>query len=144
MKYYLRVLKNYATFTGRATRSEYWYFALFNLIFFIVAAIIDNLLGTTFHIESAAGAINLPYGYVYVLYALFVFIPGLAVLARRLHDVNKSGWFILILLIPFVGGIWILVLTFTDSQVGINQYGPNPKGIGNRDEIDEIGSDMVK
>lgn len=133
MKYYLSVLKNYATFSGRATRSEYWYFVLFNLIFAIAAMIIDNLLGSTFHMESPSGTINLHYGYVYVLYGLFVFIPGLALLVRRLHDVNKSGWFVLILLIPLVGAIWILVLACTDSQPGINEYGANPKGIGNHD-----------
>ena len=144
MKYYLNVLKNYATFSGRARRSEYWYFALFNVIFAVAAMILDKALGTNFTVETAAGPINLFYGYVYVLYLLFIFLPSLAVLVRRLHDVGKSGWFVLISLIPLVGSIWILVLLCTDSIPGQNQYGLNPKGIGNYDEIDQVGDDMIK
>ena len=141
MKYYLHVLKNYAQFSGRARRSEYWYFALFNLIALVVAALIDNILGTKFNIETVNGGTEvLPYGYVYVLYLLFIIIPGLAVSVRRLHDVGKSGWFILISLIPLIGGIWLLVLYCTNSVVGPNKYGPNPKGIGNIDEIEQVGS----
>jgi len=144
MKYYLNVLKNYATFSGRARRSEYWYFALFNVIFAVAAMMLDKALGTNFTVETAAGPINLFYGYVYVLYLLFIFLPSLAVLVRRLHDVGKSGWFVLISLIPLVGSIWILVLLCTDSIPGQNQYGLNPKGIGNYDEIDQVGDDMIK
>lgn len=144
MKYYLKVLRNYFVFTGRARRSEYWYFVLFNIIFAIAAMITDNILGTTFTINTVNGAQALPYGYIYLLYSLAVIIPGLAVNVRRLHDVGKSGWFILIGLIPLAGAIWLLVLACTDSIVGVNKYGPNPKGIGNVDEIDEIGSYLVK
>ncbi|NDP22175.1 MAG: DUF805 domain-containing protein [Paludibacter sp.] len=121
MNYYLSVLKNYAKFEGRARRSEYWYFALFNFIFMIVAVILDNVLGTT--IEP------LPYGVFYFFYILVVFIPSISVLVRRLHDVGKSGWFYFILLIPLVGLIWLLVLMFTDSAPGENEYGANPKEI---------------
>ena len=144
MKYYLAVLKNYAGFTGRARRSEYWYFVLFNMIFAFVAMGLDNLLGITFKINGAYGAQSLQYGYIYVLYALVMFIPGLAVAVRRLHDIGKSGWFLLIALIPIAGWIWILVLLFTDSNNGPNRFGPNPKGIGNYDEIDEIGNYLAK
>lgn len=126
MKYYLKVLKNYAVFSGRARRSEYWYFVLFNLIFALVAMGIDNVLGTTFKMDPAYG-MDLPYGYIYVAYSLAVFIPGLAVSVRRLHDVGKSGWFFLIILIPLIGAIWLLILYCTDSQPGPNKYGPNPK-----------------
>ncbi len=125
MKYFLKCLKNYAVFDGRATRSEYWYFFLFNLIFAVISAIIDELSGTTFHI----GSINLHYGYVYLIYGLAIFAPSLAVTVRRLHDVGKSGWFYFIILIPFVGAVWLLVLACTDSNPGENKYGPNPKGI---------------
>jgi len=144
MKYYLNVLKNYATFSGRARRSEYWYFALFNLIFAIVAMLLDNALGTNFTFNTFSGPISLPYGYCYLIYTLFIFIPALAVLVRRLHDVGKSGWFIFISLIPLVGAIWLLILAFTDSVPGANQYGLNPKGIGNHDEIDEVGNYLQK
>ncbi len=140
MNYYLKGLRNYANFSGRARRSEYWYFVLFNLIFAIVAALLDNLLGSTFTMNFGTGPVSSLYGYIYMLYAIAVFIPGLAVLVRRLHDVGKSGWFFFIVLIPLAGVIWLLVLLFTDSQVGPNKYGPNPKGIGNTDEIDEIGN----
>ena len=92
MNWYIEVIKKYAVFSGRARRKEYWMFALFNFIFLIVAMILDNILGTT------AG--ELPYGVFYFLYALVVLIPGLAVAVRRLHDVGKSGWMILIALIP--------------------------------------------
>jgi uncharacterized membrane protein YhaH (DUF805 family) len=121
MNWYLAVLKNYAGFSGRARRKEYWMFVLFNMIFIIVAMILDNVLGLTVG--------ELPYGAFYLLYALAVLIPGLAVSVRRLHDVGKSGWMILIALIPIIGAIWLLVLTVTDSNPGENQYGPNPKEV---------------
>ena len=144
MNYYLAVLKNYATFTGRARRSEYWYFVLFNIIFIIVAMFLDNIFGTTFKLDTINGAVSTPYGYFYIAYVLAVLIPGLAVSVRRLHDVGKSGWFYFIILIPIVGAIWLLVLACTDSIFGANKYGLNPKGIGNHDEIDEIGSYIAK
>lgn len=119
MNWYLKVLKQYADFNGRARRTEFWMFALFNMIFIIVAMVLDNILGTTVE--------DLPYGAFYFLYILAVLIPGLAVTVRRLHDVGKSGWMYLIVLIPLVGAIWLIVLTVTDSNPGANQYGPNPK-----------------
>jgi uncharacterized membrane protein YhaH (DUF805 family) len=123
MKWYLKVLKNYATFTGRAERSEFWFFFLFNFIFAILAMMLDNVLGTT--LDMGYG-VSLPYGYIYLVYVLAMFIPGLAVAVRRLHDVGKSGWMYFIVLIPLVGGIWLLVLFATDSQVGSNKWGENP------------------
>lgn len=119
MNWYLKVLKQYADFSGRARRKEYWMFVLFNMIFAIVAAILDNVLGIA--MEGTG------YGPLYGIYALAVLIPGLAVAVRRLHDVGKSGWMILIALIPLVGAIWLLVLLVTDSNPGKNQYGQNPK-----------------
>lgn len=140
MKYYINVLKNYANFSGRARRSEYWYFFLFNIIFSFAAVLLDDLFGSTFKMNVATGTASLQYGYIYLLYVLAVLIPGFAVFVRRLHDVGKSGWFFLIMLIPLVGAIWILVLLLTDSVPAPNEYGLNPKGIGNVDEIDEIGN----
>lgn len=129
MNWYLKVIKNYAVFSGRARRKEYWMFALFNLIFIVIAAVLDNILGTTFKMDlGGAQSINLPYGYLYLLYALAVLIPGLAVAVRRLHDIGKSGWMFLIVLIPFVGAIWLLVLMVLNSKAE-NKYGPNPKEI---------------
>lgn len=119
MNWYLAVLKKYAVFSGRASRKEYWMFVLFNFIFGIVAMILDNVL------QVAIGGSG--YGLLYTLYCLAVFIPSLAVSVRRLHDIGKSGWWLLISLIPIIGQIWLLILMLTDSDVGENEYGPNPK-----------------
>lgn len=121
MNWYLKVLKQYADFSGRARRKEYWMFFLFNMIFAFLAAIIDNVVGTA--------SPELGYGVFYGIYALAMFIPGLAVGVRRLHDVGKSGWMLLIALIPLIGAIWLLVLLLTDSQEGTNNWGENPKEI---------------
>jgi len=119
MNWYIRVLKKYAVFSGRARREEYWMFVLFNFIFSLVASLLDMVIfGMAFWGFSP----------LYVVYAIAVFIPGLAVAVRRLHDVGKSGWYVLINLIPIAGPIWFLVLACTDSQLGDNKYGPNPKG----------------
>ncbi len=144
MHYYIKVLRNYAVFTGRARRSEYWFFVLFNFLATVVCMLIDNLLGTTFKIDLPQGTQVFPYGYVYAAYGLAVLLPSLGVSVRRLHDVGKSGWFLLIALIPVIGAIWLLVLFCTNSQPGVNKYGPNPKGIGNVDDIEEIGSYLAK
>ena len=119
MNWYLYVLKKYADFSGRARRKEYWMFVLFNIIFSLVAIALDNVLGL-----AMAG---MGYGPLYGIYALILLIPGIAVSVRRLHDIGKSGWMILIALIPIVGGIWLIVLMATDGNPGENQYGPNPK-----------------
>jgi uncharacterized membrane protein YhaH (DUF805 family) len=80
---------------------------------------------------------EIPYGFIYLIYGLATFIPGLAVMVRRLHDVDKSGWWFLISFIPIIGTIWIIVLLATDGTPGTNQYGVNPKE--NFNEINEIG-----
>lgn len=121
MDWYIRVLNKYAVFSGRARRKEYWMFVLFNFIFALVASLID--LGIGLLTFAAFG-----FGLLSILYALAVFVPGLAVSVRRLHDIGKSGWYYLIILIPIAGQIWLLVLLCTDSQPGDNKYGPNPKG----------------
>lgn len=119
MNWYIKCIKSYADFSGRARRMEYWMFELFNVIFIFVAFALDNLLGFTIQ--------NLNFGLFYILYLLFIIVPGFAVAVRRLHDVGKSGWFIFISLVPIIGGIWLLVLMLTDSQHGANTWGPNPK-----------------
>lgn len=131
MNWYLKVLNQYSDFSGRARRTEYWMFALFNLIFAIVAMVLDNLIGSTIS--------SLPYGFIYFIYALAILIPNLAVTVRRLHDSGKSGWYIFISLIPLIGGIWLIVLLATDSEVGDNKWGPNPKT--GPSEIDSIGTE---
>ena len=119
MKWYLKVLKNFADFNGRARRKEYWMYTLFNMIFAVIAFILDSILGI--------GIEGIGYGPLYLIYSLVVFIPGLAVLVRRLHDVGKSGWMFFIVLIPLIGAIWLLVLMLTESNPGENKYGPNPE-----------------
>jgi uncharacterized membrane protein YhaH (DUF805 family) len=127
MNWYAQVMKKYAEFSGRARRKEYWMFVLFNIIFIFATILLDNVFGTTFKFNSGYGSEAFPYGWLYTLYVLAVIIPGLAVSVRRLHDLGKSGWMILIALIPFIGGIWLLVLYCTEGQKGENQYGPDPK-----------------
>lgn len=115
MKYYLDVLKKYADFNGRARRKEYWMFVLFNMIFTYTLLFID---------------IYLQIGVLNVIYSLALLIPSIAVAVRRMHDVGKSGWYILI-------PIYNLILAVTDGEKGPNEYGEDPKGSGN--EIEEIG-----
>lgn len=136
MEWYLKVLKQYADFSGRARRKEYWMFVLFQLIFVFVAIGLDNLLGFTFGAEYGFGV-----GIFYIILLLGTLIPGLAVSVRRLHDTGKSGWWYLINLIPYVGAIIFLVLVAMDSERGRNKWGENPKGIGNDSTIDQIGTE---
>jgi len=114
MNWYLTVLKRYAVFTGRAARTEFWMFALFNVIVSVVLTLVDNLLGLG---ALLAG-----------LYSLAVLLPSIGVGIRRLHDTGRSGWWLLISFVPLVGAIVLLVFAVQDSQPGDNQYGPNPKG----------------
>jgi len=115
MNWYLKVLKQYVDFNGRARRQEYWMFILFNIIFSIATMVIDSVIGT--------------YGAINGIYALAVFLPGLAVGVRRLHDIGKSGWMMLVLLIPLAGPIWLLVLMATEGTRGENEYGADPKEV---------------
>ena len=117
--HYTNCFKNYAKFTGRARRMEYWSFILFNFIFAIVALILDIVLG----IASP----EIGYGPIYGIYALAALIPGIAVLVRRLHDVGRSGWYYFVIFIPLIGAILLLVWLFSDSKPGTNKWGPNPK-----------------
>ncbi|MEU9453789.1 DUF805 domain-containing protein [Streptomyces sp. NPDC048277] len=112
MNWYVDVLKKYAVFSGRARRQEYWMFFLFNVIISIVLAVVGRVIGF-----SALGA----------LYSLAVFLPGLGVAVRRLHDIGRSGWAILIALIPLVGTIILIVWLASEGKPEENQYGPNPK-----------------
>ena len=120
MEWYIKCWKNYAVFQGRARRKEFWMFALFNFVICMALSMIGSLF-----IDSIGMAGQIPY----YIYALAVFIPNLAVLVRRLHDVNKSGWWYFIILIPLIGAIWMLVLLCTEGDKGDNKYGPDPKAI---------------
>jgi uncharacterized membrane protein YhaH (DUF805 family) len=123
-------LSKYATFRGRAARSEFWFFWLFTIIVLIVAGILDSILGTGFTMTNPATGLEerAGYGYVYLLAGLALLLPSLAVAVRRLHDTNHSGWWLLIGLIPLLGGILLLVWYVTKGTPGDNQYGPDPLG----------------
>jgi uncharacterized membrane protein YhaH (DUF805 family) len=108
------VLGKYADFSGRARRSEYWFWTLAVMLGYVVALILT--------------AIAKPFVFLLIIAYLAILVPSLAVAVRRLHDTGKSGWFILLGLIPLVGGIIVLVFMVSDSTPGENQYGPNPKG----------------
>ena len=119
MNWYLQALKKYATFSGRARRKEYWMYILFYVLILLALTIVDGLIGTRI---ADAGL-----GILTAIYALAVLIPTLAVTVRRLHDTGRSGWWILIQLIPLVGVFILLYFLVSDSNPGQNAYGPSPK-----------------
>jgi uncharacterized membrane protein YhaH (DUF805 family) len=118
MKWFLKCLSQYADFNGRARRKEYWMFILFGFIFGVVAGIIDATFGTL-NYELGIGLIG-------GILSFALFIPSIAVSVRRLHDIGKSGWMLLIAVIPIIGSIWLFILYISDSTEA-NSYGENPK-----------------
>jgi len=118
MNWYLDAWKNYINFQGRARRKAYWMFVLFNLIALVVLRFIEGAVG----LSGQNG-----YGILTGLYTLAIILPLIALAVRRLHDTGRSGWWILIGLVPLIGPIVLIVFYVTDSQPGTNQYGPNPK-----------------
>jgi uncharacterized membrane protein YhaH (DUF805 family) len=102
---------NYVNFSDRAIRSEYWFWGLFSVLVEIVARIIDAGLGVTL---------------IYPLAALALFLPGLAMSVRRLHDTDRSGWWFLLIFIPLIGAIILIVWWCTRGTVGSNRFGPDP------------------
>lgn len=114
MNWYIKCLKQYVDFSGRASRMEFWMFALFNFLISLVLAIVDFTLGL---------------GFLQPLYALAVLLPALAVSVRRLHDTGRAGWWLLLILIPLIGPIILIVFWVQDSNPGDNAFGPNPKAV---------------
>ena len=112
------ITKKYANFSDRASRSEYWYFALLIFISTIVLTLIDHFMGT----DSAKSG----HGLLSTVFSLAMLVPNIAVTVRRLHDVDKSGWWLLIGIIPIIGGIWLLVLFCTKGTDGDNRFGADP------------------
>jgi uncharacterized membrane protein YhaH (DUF805 family) len=113
MNWYIDVLKKYAVFNGRARREEYWMFTLFNTIVVVVLYVIEGLLGGP--------------GIVGILYSLAVLLPAIGVSIRRLHDTDRSGWWLLMMFVPLIGAIVLLVFFVLNSTPGSNKYGENPK-----------------
>ena len=141
MKWYLKVIKHYADFSGRARRKELWIFVLLNMIFSNTILLLENVLGiiafdfanVTTIFDNVLGTAtfdlygNMGFGWLYLTYNLAVLLPSFAVGVRRFHDIGKSGWNYFVGLIPFVGVIILLVWFCKDSQSGGNKWGANPK-----------------
>jgi len=128
MNSFLNAWKNCITFTGRARRTEYWEFHMINFGFCLLLA----FLGIGVHVL-------IPLAY---LYALASNLPSLAVKVRRMHDLGKSGWFVLVELIPLIGTIWVFILTCTAGEEGSNRFGDDPKledTFGRKEDNQEMG-----
>ncbi len=116
MSYYLQCWQKYATFAGRARRKEIWMFYIFSFLVALVLNVIECVIGLPFVLSG--------------IYYLAVFLPSWAVSVRRLHDTRRSGWWLLISLIPFIGGLILFIFLYClDSEPGDNIYGKNPKGL---------------
>jgi len=113
MNYYLDALKKYVDFEGRATRKEFWMFVLINILIVILLSVIDGILWLK--------------GILTWLYWLALFLPNISITARRLHDINKSGWWQLIALVPLIWPIWLFILLVLDSDCD-NKYWANKYG----------------
>ncbi|MWN91089.1 DUF805 domain-containing protein [Gilliamella sp. Pra-s65] len=117
------ITQNYANFNGRARRQEYWMFFLFNFLLNLALIIVNMIL------VSISTSLMPVANIITFVASVALFIPGLAVLVRRLHDIDKSGWWLLIVIIPLIGSIVLFVFACLDSTPGSNQYGENPKGL---------------
>ena len=113
MNWYLTVIKQYAVFSGRSRRQEYWMFTLINIIISIVLSLIDGAVGTA--------------GVLQGIYGLALLLPSIGVTIRRLHDTGHSAWWIFIPLVPIIGAIIMIIFLVKDSDPGENRYGPSPK-----------------
>jgi len=105
----------YATFAGRARRTEFWYFTLINMIVSIVIGIIDGDFDE--------------FSKLSLIFSVVTFLPSIAVGARRLHDIGRTGWWQLLWFVPIIGWIVVIVFFATKGDVGDNQYGPDPKAV---------------
>lgn len=137
MNWYVKVLSQYVGFHGRARRREFWMFVLVTAIVAVVLGLVDVLLGTDAAIGARDGArigifnglfvFPSSTGLISGIYVLATFLPSLAVLVRRLHDRDHTGWWVLILLVPVIGFIVMLVFTASDTRPGPNRYGADPR-----------------
>lgn len=114
MNWYQQAMRQYVTFDGRARRTEYWIFVLVYIVLMLIASALDALLGTN--------------GLLGGLVSLVHLLPSLAVLARRLHDIDRSGWWMLVSFIPLVGWLILLYWTVKEGDTGTNRFGSSPKG----------------
>jgi len=117
MQWYLKALRQYADFKGRAQRKEYWMFTLFNLIIMVVLQLVGG--------GGEGGLGDVLSG----IYSLGVLLPSVGVTVRRLHDIGKPGWWALLMIVPIIGALVLIYFAVQDSQEGSNEYGPNPKAL---------------
>jgi len=132
MNWYVKALRQYVDFAGRAQRREYWMFVLVNVVIVIVLSLIDTLLGTGgWRAAAGGGSISASgtLGLLSGLYSLAVLLPSIAVAVRRLHDTDRSGWWFLLGFIPIIGGIVLLVFYVLEGTRGPNRFGPDPKAV---------------
>lgn len=127
MEWMLMPLRRYADFSGRSRRKEYWMFFLGLMIAYIVLGCLAVVLGGGLGGSADGGMLAGPFMIIIGLFALAVFVPALAVQVRRFHDQDKSGWFVLLNFIPYVGGLIVLVFMFLEGTRGPNRFGPDPK-----------------
>lgn len=138
MNWYLKVFKQYFDFSGRARRKEFWMFMLFHYIFIFGASLLlFSLTGNIYEDDEPNYVVTT----VICLYLLISIIPSLAVTVRRLHDSGKSGWWLLLNIIPYIGWFIIVIFTCMEGQSRPNQWGENPKGVGNDIIINQIGKE---
>ena len=134
MEWMLMPLRRYAEFSGRSRRKEYWMFLLFQIIIFIPLGILMGITGGFDESGELSGLGSLFLVLIGLVY-LALFIPNLAVLVRRFHDQDKSGWFVLLGFIPYVGGLIVFVFMCLDGTKGENRFGPDPKMDDNVGEV---------
>ena len=123
MNPYFHTLTHYADFNGRSSRKEFWNFSVINVVSLLVAGVLDLAMGTAFNVEIRHTPIGLPFGYIFMAFVLIIFIPSLSLTVRRLHDIDKSGWNLLIALIPLLGVLWFFDMMLTHSISERNRYG---------------------
>ncbi|WP_369976263.1 DUF805 domain-containing protein [Xanthomonas bundabergensis] len=126
MEWMLMPLKRYADFSGRSRRKEYWMFTLLNIVVITVLMVLVGI-GGGFGGQNGTSALSMAAFVLVCLYSLAVLVPSLAVQVRRFHDQGKSGWYVLLGLIPWLGGVVIMVFMFMEGVRGANAYGPDPK-----------------
>lgn len=125
MNWYIEVIKKYAVFSGRASRKEYWTFFLINAIISMAIKYLEKMLGLSM-VELSP---NLNVGIFHAIYLLWIFIPSIAVMVRRLHDIDRKGEWVFIAILPIIGWIWVFILVAKEGDVAENKYGPVPSTI---------------
>ena len=135
MQHYLNAMKKYATFKGRASRTEYWMFTLVQIaivIAFFGVMVLDGLNGQAGPVSGAA-AIGL------ILFVLIHVLPNIAISVRRIHDFDTTGWLYLTVFVPFIGGFMPIVFGCISPTDGPNQYGPDPRGGATLEDLNAFG-----